>query len=134
MSRPIIIDCDPGQDDARELSESCAANDSARELPGQRAAGARTAGDPDIQITTRYEIKRPNHHFRGKRTLGTVTEHRHTIKAGNQPVVLYTRPSSGAITTEYFLLDHLGSVDAIVGSTVLAESFSAFGERRNPNT
>ena len=70
-----------------------------------------------------------------KRTAGGVTEYRHYIKVGNEPVALYTRPTSGAVTTEYFLLDHLGSVAEITsssGSLVVAESFAAFGGRRDP--
>jgi hypothetical protein len=32
-------------------------------------------------------------------------------------VALYTRPGSGSITTQYFLLDHLGSVAKITNSS-----------------
>jgi len=71
-----------------------------------------------------------------KRTLGSVTEYRHHIQVGGRPVALYTRPTSGSITTEYFLTDHLGSIDAVTtasGALFVGESFSAFGERRDPN-
>ena len=70
-----------------------------------------------------------------KHTAGSLTEYRHYIKVGSQAVALYTRPSSGSPTTQYFLLDHLGSVAEITnsaGSVDVSESFSAFGQRRDP--
>jgi RHS repeat-associated protein len=69
-----------------------------------------------------------------KHSAGGITEYRHYINAGEQPVALYTRPSSGSITTQYFLLDHLGSVAEItnsLGTLDVAENFAAFGERRD---
>lgn len=71
-----------------------------------------------------------------KRTAGSTTEYRHHIKVNGQPVALYTRPTSGGNTIEYFLRDHMGSVDSVTNSTggvVVNESFAAFGERRDPN-
>ncbi|MGH8223510.1 MAG: RHS repeat-associated core domain-containing protein [Woeseiaceae bacterium] len=53
---------------------------------------------------------------------------------GNRSVALYTRPSSGAITTRYFLHDHQGSVAEITDSSGgfhVGESFGAFGARRD---
>jgi RHS repeat-associated protein len=72
-----------------------------------------------------------------KRMEGTYTEYRHTIKVGSTAVALYTRPSSGSITTKYFLLDHLGSVAEITdsaGGIDVSESFGAYGQRRDPTT
>jgi RHS repeat-associated protein len=71
-----------------------------------------------------------------KHTANGITEYRHAINAGDQPVALYTRPSSGTITTQYFLLDHLGSVAEVtnsLGTLDVAENFAAFGERRDPS-
>jgi RHS repeat-associated protein len=47
-------------------------------------------------------------------------------------VALYTRPSSGSVTTRYLLHDHQGSVAEIVGGSEVSESFGAYGERRDP--
>lgn len=72
-----------------------------------------------------------------KHTSGTTTHYRHYIFAEDQPVALYTRPTSGTITTRYFLLDHQGSVASLTdgaGGAYVNESFKAFGERRNPST
>ncbi len=71
-----------------------------------------------------------------KHTAGGITEYRHYINADDQPVALYTRPTSGSITTQYFLLDHLGSVAEVtnsLGTLDVAENFAAFGERRDAN-
>ena len=49
-------------------------------------------------------------------------------------MALYTRPTSGAITTRYLLHDHQGSVAEITdsaGGAYVGESFGAFGERRD---
>ncbi|MGB5353197.1 MAG: RHS repeat-associated core domain-containing protein [Woeseia sp.] len=70
-----------------------------------------------------------------KRSLGASTEYRHYIRVGNEPVALYTRHSSGAINTRYFLLDHIGSIAEITessGAPYVSESFAAFGGRRDP--
>ncbi|MDH4055663.1 MAG: DUF4329 domain-containing protein [Gammaproteobacteria bacterium] len=69
-----------------------------------------------------------------KHTADGITKHRHYINAGDQPVALLTRPSSGANTTQYLLLDHLGSVAEItnsLGTLDVPENFAAFGERRD---
>ena len=70
-----------------------------------------------------------------KRTEGTYSEYRHYIQVGGRAVALYTRPTSGAITTRYLLHDHQGSVAEITdsaGGAYVGESFGAFGERRDP--
>ncbi len=69
-----------------------------------------------------------------KHTAGSLTEHRHYIRVGGQPVALYTRPSSGSITTQYFHLDHLGSVAEVTNATGVIDvsmNFDAFGQRRD---
>jgi RHS repeat-associated protein len=68
---------------------------------------------------------------------GTVTNYRHYINAGNEPVAVYNRTSTGTNTMNYMLEDHQGGVANIAsnsGSSVVNESFSAFGTRRNPST
>ncbi len=53
---------------------------------------------------------------------------------GSQPVALYARPSSGSITTQYFHLDHLGSVAEVTNSSGVIDvsmNFDAFGQRRD---
>lgn len=70
-----------------------------------------------------------------KRTSGSVTEYRHYVRVGEKAMALYTRPTSGSITTQYFLFDHLGSVAEITnasGAVDVSESFAAFGQRRDP--
>ncbi len=66
---------------------------------------------------------------------GSVT-YRHYIYAGAEPVAIYSRTSSGG-TLNYLLTDPEGSISAITnssGQTVVNESFTAFGDRRNPNS
>jgi RHS repeat-associated protein len=72
---------------------------------------------------------------------GGTTNYRHYIYAGSEPVAVYSRTAAGAITMSYMLEDHQGGVSAItsnagtVGTGLgIDESFSAFGQRRNPNT
>jgi len=68
---------------------------------------------------------------------GGIATWRHYIYAGNEPVAVYSRTSSGTNAFNYFLSDHQGSVAAITannGSTVVAESNTPFGVRRNPAT
>ena len=70
-----------------------------------------------------------------KRTEGSYSEYRHYIQVGGRAVALYTRPTSGPITTRYLLHDHQGSVAEITdsaGGGYVGESFGAFGERRDP--
>lgn len=69
-----------------------------------------------------------------KHTAGSLTEYRHYIQVGRQAVALYTRPSSGSITTQYLHLDHLGSVAEVTngsGAVDVSENFDAFGQRRD---
>ena len=69
-----------------------------------------------------------------KHTAGSVTEYRHHIQVGRQAVALYTRPSSGSITTQYLHLDHLGSIAEVTngsGAVDVSENFDAFGQRRD---
>jgi RHS repeat-associated protein len=66
-----------------------------------------------------------------------VADYRHYIYAGNEPIAVYSRTAAGAITMRYMLEDHQGGVSAITsnaGATDVDESFSAFGNRRNPTT
>jgi RHS repeat-associated protein len=68
---------------------------------------------------------------------GGVTNYRHYIYAGNEPVAVYSRLSSGTNTVDYVLQDHQGSVAALTdsnGNTVVSESFTPYGNRRNPST
>ena len=65
------------------------------------------------------------------------TNYRHYIYAGAEAIAVYSRTSSGAITMSYTLEDHQGGVSAITsngGAADIDESFSAFGQRRNPST
>ncbi|MFZ1906784.1 MAG: RHS repeat-associated core domain-containing protein [Steroidobacteraceae bacterium] len=67
---------------------------------------------------------------------GSTTTYRHYIYAGNEPVVVYARSSAGT-TFRYTLSDHQGSVSDFTyssGSSVVNESFTPFGLRRNPTT
>ena len=67
---------------------------------------------------------------------GGASNYRHYIYAGSEPVAIYSVTSSGK-TFYYLLADHQGSVASIVnsgGTQVVAESFTAFGNRRNPAT
>ena len=68
---------------------------------------------------------------------GGVTDYRHYIYAGNEPVAVYSRKTSGTNTFSYLLSDHQASVATIAnssGAPIVNESFSAFGSRRNPTT
>ncbi len=65
------------------------------------------------------------------------TNYRHYIYAGGEPVAVYSRTSAGVNTMSYMLEDHQGGVSAIAsnaGAADIDESFTAFGQRRNPNT
>lgn len=69
-----------------------------------------------------------------KRTAAGVTEYRHHISMNGRVVAIHSRPTSGSTTTRFPLYDHAGSVDAFTnpdGSTYVASSFAAFGERRD---
>ena len=66
-----------------------------------------------------------------------VTDYRHYIYAGGQAVAVYSRKSSGTNTFSYLLSDHQGSVASITnssGAQVVNESYTPFGNRRNPTT
>jgi RHS repeat-associated protein len=68
---------------------------------------------------------------------GGVTDYRHYIYAGSEPVAIDSRKSSGTNAFYYLLSDHQGSIAAITNSTggvVVGESFTAYGSRRNPTT
>jgi RHS repeat-associated protein len=67
----------------------------------------------------------------------TGTDYRHYIYAGTEPIAIYSRTSGGSITMRYFLEDHQGGVSTIAsnsGASDINESFTAFGQRRNPAT
>lgn len=69
----------------------------------------------------------------------STTNYRHYIYAGSEPIAVYSRTgtSTSAITLNYMLEDHQGGVSAIAsnsGAAVINESFSDFGQRRNPTT
>ncbi len=68
---------------------------------------------------------------------GGVTDYRHYVYAGNEPVAVYSRKSTATNTWSYFLSDHQGSIAGIInssGAIDVNESFSAYGARRNPAT
>lgn len=68
---------------------------------------------------------------------GGVTDYRHYIYAGSEPVAIDSRKSSGTNAFYYLLSDHQGSISAITnssGAVVVNESFTAYGSRRNPAT
>ncbi len=68
---------------------------------------------------------------------GSTTSWRHYIYAGNEPVAIYSRTSTGVNTMSYLLEDHQGGISTIAskaGAVDVNESFSAFGTRRNPTT
>jgi RHS repeat-associated protein len=69
--------------------------------------------------------------------LGGTTNYRHYIYAGSEPVAIYSRTAAGVNTMSYMIEDHQGGVSNIAsntGASDVNESFSAFGQRRNPTT
>jgi RHS repeat-associated protein len=67
---------------------------------------------------------------------GALTEWRHYLNAGDQPIAIHTRQtgSSSSTFTRYLHLDLQGSIETVTnadGSVYLRESFDAFGKRRN---
>jgi RHS repeat-associated protein len=65
------------------------------------------------------------------------TTYRHYIYAGTEPVAVYARTTGGTNTFNYMLSDHQGSVSDLTSSTgtsTVNESFTPFGNRRNPTT
>jgi RHS repeat-associated protein len=72
-----------------------------------------------------------------KVTSGGVIDWRHTIKVGDRTVAIMSHQNPGTNTTRYILPDDQGSISKITdtaGSTVVSESFSPCGTRRDPNT
>jgi RHS repeat-associated protein len=68
---------------------------------------------------------------------GGVTDYRHYIYGGAGVVAVYSRKSSGTNTFSYILSDHQASAASLTnssGAQVVGESFTAFGNRRNPGT
>jgi RHS repeat-associated protein len=66
-----------------------------------------------------------------------VLNYRHYINAGGEQVAVYSRTSAGVNTLDYLLSDHQASVASITnssGAQVAGESFTPFGNRRNPTT
>ena len=67
--------------------------------------------------------------------VGGVTDYRHYIRAGSELVAIMSRQSTGTNATHYMLSDHQASLNVITdssGALTVAESFSAFGARRDP--
>ena len=81
-----------------------------------------------------------NYHIGGLLDIVTsagVTDYRHYIYAGGEPVAIDSRKSSGTNALYYLLSDQQGSIAVITNSTgasVVGESFTAYGNRRNPTT
>lgn len=68
---------------------------------------------------------------------GSVTDYRHYIYGGTGAVAVYSRKTTGVNFFSYPLSDHQSSVASITsptGEQIIAESFTAFGNRRNPTT
>lgn len=64
----------------------------------------------------------------------TVDDYRHYIYANGGVVAIISRKSDGTSATRYLLKDHLGSIATILNSSgvpIVAESFEAFGGRRD---
>lgn len=70
-----------------------------------------------------------------KVTVPSGTAYRHYIGTGSASV-LYTRWSTGTVTTKYVTADHLGSSTVVMGdsgSTLVNLSFGSYGARRGSN-
>jgi RHS repeat-associated protein len=68
---------------------------------------------------------------------GGVINYRHYINAGGENVAVYSRENNGTDTYYYLVSDHQGSVASITssaGSQDFGESYTPFGNRRNPST
>ena len=66
----------------------------------------------------------------------STTTYRHYVYAGSEPVAVYARSSAGN-TFSYVLSDHQGSNSDLTnssGTSIVNESFTPFGQRRNPTT
>jgi RHS repeat-associated protein len=67
---------------------------------------------------------------------GGVATYRHYVRAGAEPVAVYSR-SGSSNTMNYVIEDHQGSVSTIAsnsGAPNVTDSFSAFGQLRNSTT
>jgi RHS repeat-associated protein len=65
------------------------------------------------------------------------TDYRHYLYAGNRPVALLSRNTAGVVNNRSLLADHEGSISEMTttaGALYIAESFDAFGNRRDANT
>ena len=66
------------------------------------------------------------------------TDYRHYLYAGARPVVVISRTTAGAVNVRSLLADHQGSISSIVtnssGTSLVSESFTAFGNRREAST
>jgi YD repeat-containing protein len=70
-----------------------------------------------------------------KRQVGPNYEYRHLIYGADGPVAVRLRNNGGS-STYYLTSDHLGSTNAVTnaaGTTLVNESFDAFGKRRGSN-
>ncbi len=68
---------------------------------------------------------------------GGVTDYRHYIYAGNEPVAIDSRKSNGTNAFYYLLSDQEGSISKVTnssGAVAVGESFTAYGNRRNSTT
>jgi RHS repeat-associated protein len=66
----------------------------------------------------------------------STTTYRHYVYAGSEPVAVYARSSAGNAFS-YVLSDHQGSNSDLTnssGTSIVNESFTPFGQRRNPTT
>ena len=65
-------------------------------------------------------------------------EYRSYIYAGNRPVVIVMRNTASQIKVRSLLVDHQGSISSIVtdstGASLVGESFTAYGNRREAST
>jgi RHS repeat-associated protein len=69
--------------------------------------------------------------------IGANYEFRHYIVGATGTAAVYTRKSSGSVTTTYVLRDHQDSIESLIssaGTAIAQESFTAFGSRRNAAT
>ncbi|MGB6354677.1 MAG: RHS repeat-associated core domain-containing protein, partial [Steroidobacteraceae bacterium] len=69
---------------------------------------------------------------------GVLGIYRHYLYANNRPVVLITRTTASVITVQSLLVDHQGSISSVVtdstGASLVGESFTAYGNRREAST
>lgn len=70
-------------------------------------------------------------------TSGSLTDYRHYVYSGEEPIAVYSRTSAGTNSFSYLQSDHQGSIASITSSTgavEVSESYTATGNRRNPST